>query len=82
MREQAFDRTDAVKAPAFTRRSWCPARELVMLFRASMSRELEEIGCLEGRAASGRCGPATCASPLESACAPGSIGSCTPQLFQ
>jgi len=48
IREQAFDRTEAVKPHRIypeelaTRRS-----ELGMLFRASMSRELEEIGCLE-----------------------------------
>src|SRR6266849_3820183 len=49
LREQAFDRTEAVKAHRIYPEELAARRcELVMLFRASMSRELEEIGCLEG----------------------------------
>src|SRR5713101_1358678 len=49
IREQAFDRTDAVKADRIYPEELVTRRgELVMLFRTSMSRELEEIGCLEG----------------------------------
>jgi len=49
IREKAFDRTNALRPQRIfaeelvTRRS-----ELVMLFRASMCRELEAIGCLDG----------------------------------
>ena len=47
--EQAFDRTEAVKAHRIYPEELAARRgELVMLFRASMSRELEAIGCLEG----------------------------------
>src|SRR5207253_1476896 len=49
IREQAFDRTEAVKAHRIYSEELVARRgELVMLFRTSMSRELEEIGCLEG----------------------------------
>jgi ribonuclease J len=49
IREQAFDRTDAVKADRIYPEELVARRgELVMLFRASMRRELEEIGCLDG----------------------------------
>jgi hypothetical protein len=48
IREQAFDRTEAVKAHRiYPDELVARRRELVMLFRASMSRELEEIGCLD-----------------------------------
>jgi ribonuclease J len=46
--EQAFDRTEAVKAHRIYPEELLARRgELVMLFRASMSRELEVIDCLE-----------------------------------
>ncbi|MFZ1058147.1 MAG: MBL fold metallo-hydrolase, partial [Candidatus Rokuibacteriota bacterium] len=49
VRERAFDRTEAVKPHRIYPEELVARRgELVMLFRASMSRELEEIGCLEG----------------------------------
>ena len=49
IREQAFDRTEAVRPHRIYPEELAARRgELVMLFRASMSRELEEIGCLEG----------------------------------
>jgi ribonuclease J len=49
IREQAFDRTDAVKAHRIYPEELVARRgELVMLFRDSMRRELEEIGCLGG----------------------------------
>ena len=49
IREQAFDRTEAVKACRIYPEELAAWRgELLMLFRASMSRELEKIGCLEG----------------------------------
>jgi len=49
IREQTFDRTKAVKAHRIYPEELVARRdELVMLFRASMSRELEEIACLEG----------------------------------
>jgi len=48
VREQAFDRTEAVKPHRIYPEELAARRsELVMLFRGSMSRELEEIGCLE-----------------------------------
>jgi ribonuclease J len=52
IREQAFDRTDAVRSRRIYAEELVARRgELVMLFRASMGRELEAIGCLEdGRA--------------------------------
>lgn len=49
IRGQAFDRTEAVRQRRiYAEELVARRRELVMLFRASMSRELEEIGCLEG----------------------------------
>ncbi len=49
IREKAFDRTEAVKPHRIYREELIARRgELVMLFRTSMSREMEEIGCLEG----------------------------------
>ena len=49
IREKAFVRTEAVKQRRiYPEELIARRRELVMLFRASMSRELEEIACLEG----------------------------------
>ena len=48
IRKKAFDRTEAVKPHRIYAEELAARRsELVMLFRASMSRELEGIGCLE-----------------------------------
>ena len=48
IREQAFERTDAVKLRRIYAEELTKRRgELVMLFRQSMGRELEAIGCLE-----------------------------------
>ncbi len=49
IRENAFVRTEAVKPHRIYPEELAARRgELVMLFRTSMSRELEEIACLEG----------------------------------
>jgi ribonuclease J len=49
IREQAFERTDAVKPHRIYADELVGRRgELVILFRPSMSHELEAIGCLEG----------------------------------
>lgn len=48
LHERAFDRTDAVKVDRIYPEELVARRgKLVMLFRASMSRELEELRCLE-----------------------------------
>ena len=48
IREQAFHRTDAVRAHRIYPEELRERRgELVMLFRGSMSRELEQAGCLD-----------------------------------
>lgn len=52
IRERAFERTDAVRAHRIYPEELCERRsELVMLFRESMSRELENAGCLAGATA-------------------------------
>ncbi|MFQ5700191.1 MAG: MBL fold metallo-hydrolase [Myxococcota bacterium] len=49
MQSGAFDRTDAVRpARIYPEELRERRRELVLLFRGSMAREIEKIGCLEG----------------------------------